>query len=58
MNEQAIAYRKYLIISKIAGVQIPIEETPNNIHSVIQRLNQKYWVDDFKAIRQQSKKKA
>lgn len=58
MNEQDIAYRKYLIVSKIAGVQIPIEETPNNIHSVIQRLNQKYWVDDFKAIRQQRKKKA
>lgn len=51
MNEQDIAYRKYLIISKIAGVQIPIEETPNNIHSVIQRLNQKFWVEDFMQLR-------
>lgn len=54
MNEyqEPIAYRKYLIISKIAGVQFSIEETPKNIQKVVDRLNREYWVDDFKAIRQ------
>lgn len=54
MNEHQdlIGYRKYLIVSKIAGVQIPMEETPKNIHKVVEKMNQKYWVDDFKALRQ------
>lgn len=58
MNEQDIAYRKYLIISKIAGVQIPIEETPNNVQKVVDEMNRKFWVEDFKAIRQPSKHNA
>jgi len=54
MNEyqEPIAYRKYLIISKIAGVQASIEETPKNIQKVVDEMNRKFWVDDFKAIRQ------
>lgn len=54
MNEyqEPIVYRKYLIVSKIAGVQIPIEETPKNIQKVVDEMNRKFWVDDFKALRQ------